>query len=267
MGFTTDNEGKRHYRIDANTGRFGFQGGRANVSSMHNMSAGHFGASATFARGARQIQEGAPLDPESHDPKQSQYLYYVVGSITSSVNGLEAAINEFFQDYVGQKSNLNSHLPDDLRMLLVNTWFYIKKEWSILDKYHEALRVCAKEPIKGDNRSENAKLVVSLRNQLVHFKPVSWDSDPPIVPDDLEGLVRKLEGKFPTNPLIPESADFWPGKCLSFGCAEWALSSALAFRGLFFERMGREDILLRPGMIPILATSKPSSNEIGDLTR
>ncbi|GAI67178.1 unnamed protein product, partial [marine sediment metagenome] len=46
-----------------------------------------------------------------------------------------------------------------------------------------------------------------------------------------------LKGKFSLNPLAADSNTFYPHKCLSHGCAEWAVVSCEKFVTDFFTRM------------------------------
>ena len=45
-------------------------------------------------------------------------------------------------------------------------------------------------------------------------------------------LETKLNGKFALSPFVP-NADFVGSQCMSLGCAQWAIDTALAFISTF----------------------------------
>ena len=142
---------------------------------------------------------------------------YVSGAIMSSVAALEANINELFIAHVGP---LRSALPD------FEVQFWGKggmEKKSILVKYEKALWILRKKEIfKKFSHYENADYLIELRNALVHFKPL-WDQER----ERQVNLVEKLREKFKLSPFCDEGADFISMKCMSRGCAAWAVLSCI----------------------------------------
>ena len=68
----------------------------------------------------------------------------------------------------------------------------------------------------------DAWALVALRNALFHHKP-SWD---PARHREVN-LVKELEGRFLVSPFPHEGADFVTMKCMSHGCARWAVETVL----------------------------------------
>jgi hypothetical protein len=77
--------------------------------------------------------------------------------------------------------------------------------------------------------------LVELRNALVHFKP-EWDDDQVLHAK----LDKRLAGKFPTSPFLDSSAVFFPMRCMSHGCAAWAVRSARDFGDEYARMIGVE---------------------------
>src|SRR5208282_1016557 len=76
----------------------------------------------------------------------------------------------------------------------------------MLEKYQVALTLLGKEQFeKRSDPYQSARLVIDLRNRIVHYKPITHEitmDDESVQTDDLE---RALKGKFNTNPF---SGDF-----------------------------------------------------------
>ena len=53
----------------------------------------------------------------------------------------------------------------------------------------------------------------------------------------IQKLDKMLRGKFTLNPMTVEADTFFPDRCLSHGCASWAVYSSLKFADAFFVKM------------------------------
>ena len=159
---------------------------------------------------------------------------YVVGSIMTSVASIEARINEFYLD--ATDNLLGLILNTTQQGLLAELWKPLdEKRVSVLQKYQIALSAieCSKFDIsKGPY--QDVSLLIDLRNMLVHFKP-EWDNDQ----KKHKKIEQKLKGRFELNPFWPkEDVIFFPFKCLSHGCASWAVRSSMNFILEFFTLTG-----------------------------
>lgn len=159
---------------------------------------------------------------------------YVVGSIMTSVASVEARINEFYLD--ATDNLLGSILDSSQQDLLAQLWKPLdEKRISLLQKYQIALAAIKRskfDPSKGPY--QDVSLLIDLRNMLVHFKP-EWDNDQ----KKHKKIEEKLRGRFELNPFWPqEDTIFFPFKCLSHGCANWAVSSSMNFILEFFALTG-----------------------------
>lgn len=184
------------------------------------------------------------LSSESTDDEFINYRAFIVSIIMSCASFLEATINEVFMD---ASENVNGVLND----LNKNTIRLFSKMWkkgiprtasyTIIDKYQIALALANKKEFDlGQTLTQNITLLIKLRNALVHFEPESvitksTDESTQIKRQKLE---QQLIGKFEVNQFTGKDNPFFPDKCLSSGCASWALNSCISFTDEFFMRLG-----------------------------
>ena len=202
----------------------------------------------------------------------------------SSVAFLEAAINELYVICAEHPDDIhvNGH-PQDGRFgsigtetiqLLGGLWQVesFQRSANLFDKCQIALRLAKQSEFnKGANPYQDAKLVVDLRNLLVHFKPeqleIAVGAGNRLPSDTFES---KYRGKFADNPIAakyavignsdgPLEADypFFPEKCLGSDCAHWDFRTMLNFANEMFRRLGTtwyHHWLFDKGMIPQSAT-------------
>lgn len=154
---------------------------------------------------------------------------YASACIMSSAASLEALINELF---IAHEGNLRAQMSD------FETEFWGSKGGKgiegkrTLDKYQLALamlNVSKFNPKASPYREASA--LVELRNALVHHKP-TWDR---ARGREVE-LAEVLKGRFLVSPFPDEGADFVTMKCMSHGCARWAIETVVAFVSEFDAR-------------------------------
>ncbi|WP_087863767.1 hypothetical protein [Comamonas thiooxydans] len=204
------------------------------------LSVNHLSAAAIFAKQCKEIEASARTAQIGSDGFR-QHTALVVSSVILSAAFLEATINELFSDCADEHMrHIDPTLPAG--NLMGRLW---KKNvprtaaYSILEKYEIALELNGKQNFAlGASPYQDVKLLVELRNALIHFEPETVDGPS----DDGAAKVHKFEkrfaGKFPTNPLVKQGNPFYPDKLLGAGCAEWAVKSSLAFADEFFARLG-----------------------------
>ena len=106
----------------------------------------------------------------------------------------------------------------------------------LINKYQFILFITNKNLFNNrDSNFRNVTLVIDLRNIITHYVPG-------IVNENFQRIENKIKNntKFKLNPLVGESSLFFPHKCLSHGCAEWAFKSCMGFVDDFFNRIGIE---------------------------
>lgn len=165
----------------------------------------------------------------------------LTGSIFAAVSFLEATVNELFADAVDNSCEVIKPLNPDVKALMADIWELIgpRKAFSILDKFRIALILARKQPFNaGASPYQDIDSLIRLRNALVHYKPEWVTAGSDTNQNALRKIEQRLRGKFPLNPLTSDGDPFFPKRCLSHGCAEWAVRSSVKFADEFYSRMG-----------------------------
>lgn len=111
--------------------------------------------------------------------------------------------------------------------------------YSILEKYEIALAMAEKEPLDhGTVVCQNVKLLIRLRNALIHFEPTSSTS----TAEGSQRLEKQFRGKFLLNPMTGRKTPFFPERCLGHGCAKWAVESGVSFVDHCLSRLDIEPV-------------------------
>lgn len=210
------------------------------ISSRHYLSISHLSAAALFAQQCRDIESTARTTPVDN-PQRRQHNAYAVSSVIVSAAFLEATINELFSDCSDAHStDWTVCLPAS--SLMGRLW---KKgiprtaSYSILEKYEIALELNGKPAINtSKNPYQDVRLLVELRNALIHYEPETIVSHSGHEAPKLHKFEKRFAGKFPTNPLTGLGNPFYPDKLLGSGCAHWAVRAAVAFTDEFFQKLG-----------------------------
>ena len=199
--------------------------GRGKVRS--NLAIHHLMAAAYYARKSGELER-------EHAGKNfgefwDEILWNVSAAVLFGAAALEADANEIF-------SYPELSFPESDPLLIDQIWALVEMD-SILDKYDMALFLKRKQHLdKGVIAYQDADSLIKLRNALVHFKP-EWNDEKKAH----KKLEQRLSGKFPLSPFLPTDAEFFPKKCMSHGCAEWAVRTAFAFRTAFSTDSGLPD--------------------------
>jgi len=205
----------------------------------------HILAAAYFARQCFKIElRKGEVSQKYNDNSAIEHRALVMACIASSVSFIEATINEVFADAADNqhKSEHIRQLDKETRDLLASLWEVesYARTASTIDKYQSALKLGKKAMLeKGKNTFQDAKVLIDLRNALVHFKPEWVIADTGRVDQsDLHILEKKLKNKFALNPFLRDARPLFPTLCMSHGCAKWAVDSAVTFVERFYQEMG-----------------------------
>jgi hypothetical protein len=200
---------------------------RAYFSVTHAMSASYFTGRAKAMEAERTL-----LGEDERIKYSAEHRAYVSSSILLSVAFLEATINELFSDCADEvDSTTVKRLPAARDMaLLWRNGVPRTAKYRLIDKYNKALELNGK-PIL-DGKSELVKdigLLIELRNALMHYEPetVLTYSSGGRSGDQVHKFEQKFKGKFELSPLTGEGNSFYPDKLLGYGCARWALQTAV----------------------------------------
>lgn len=210
------------------------------MSMRQYLSINHFSTAALFAKQCQHIEDSAGSDP-IEEATYRMHKACATSSIIVSAAFLEATINEIFSDCADTDSNYRvAGLPENEMMgKLWNKGIPRTASYSILEKYEIALELNKCPPFPtGENPYQDIKLLVELRNALIHFEPETIRSQPANEAAKLHKFEKKFKGKFSANPLTGLGNAFYPEKLLGAGCAKWAIESSVAFTDRFFQNLG-----------------------------
>ncbi len=179
----------------------------------------------------------------------SRYQAFAIGAVFAAVAGLEAGINEVFVDAVAwqeeNRTEATRSRPDGVLngldtcvvRRLAESWTKFERR-DVMSKCNKAL-ADAGLPKMAPAEIEETKLVIKLRNELVHYKPKTEWLETGTGSRETNRVLVELENKFAPSPFFEDTADpFFPRKCLGYGSASWALDSIESFLREFHRRMG-----------------------------
>ena len=205
------------------------------ISTRHYIASQHLWSAQHQARLCAEIEAApgtAPLD--------IRHRTFAIGAVLSAVTFLESLVNETFQDAADASDHLSGRIaPLGEKCIALMGQFWNASESgsryvNMLAKYQMALLFA--ERVKLDEAArpfQDAKLLVVIRNKLVHFRP-AWKTQGEIGREE-----RMLAGKFDENALMVGTGNPWfPDKCLGAGCAEWAWKSSLSLADEWTSRLG-----------------------------
>jgi hypothetical protein len=201
------------------------------VTTRHYVAGQHLWSARHHARLCKEL-ESENTDKTAFD---IQHRAYAVGAVLSAVVFLEALVNETFQDAAdGQPSRI---VPLDHHCIALMGEFWNASEAGgryvgILDKYQMALLFADRPRLDpGAGPYQDAKLLIAIRNRLIHFRPASKSEE---TKEELQ-----LKGKFAPNALMASMGNPWfPDKCLGAGCAQWSWKTSLALTDEWTSRLG-----------------------------
>jgi hypothetical protein len=196
-----------------------------------NFAVQHLIAAARFSRQCGQIQqENAGKELGNFYNEQ---IACVSATVMLCVASLESNINEYLESPEVLFPSVSKRQANEHVELISNL--------SILDKYDRTLafRECAPF-VRGERPYQDVDVLISLRNELVHFHPEWHDAQ-----DRHEKLGNKLRYKFELSPFISETGVMFPQRIVSHGCTAWAVTRSLEFMEVFAEKMNMESKFIK----------------------
>lgn len=207
------------------------QVGNVTISMRSYFSSAYLWSAEHHARLAQQIE-----DQHDGPPTFSiRHRAHIIDAVTDAVAFVEAAVNEVAQDVADGHGSYVEPLNDRARDL-INGYWVGASEASTLAKYRDLLAMASGKSIdEGSEPAQGMRVLVRLRNHLVHFKPSNASAD--YEPSRLE---KQLKGRgYPDNSLMHGSGNAWfPDHALSAGCARWACDVARDYVSAWCAEMG-----------------------------
>jgi hypothetical protein len=160
---------------------------------------------------------------------------YASACVMATGASLEALINECFMAHTSPLRTTLANFEDDFwgKLNCAGTKRHGGIEgYRILDKFQHALALMNASTFDEQTSPyRETAVLVEFRNALTHHKP-TWDAQRQRVTD----LVRELTGRFSLSPFMSTGNDFISERCMSAGCAQWCVSTAIAFISEFEAR-------------------------------
>jgi len=209
----------------------------------------HIKAAAFFASRSAQLEREHGHNAAASSEILTQHRAYVTGCLFSVASFLEAQINEIFTDAADDRREYIYNLGDRIYLFAEMWKLGIPRtaSYSIVEKYEIALALAEKEPLdRGTVVYQDVKLLIRLRNALIHYEPMSSTS----TAEASQKLEQKFQGKFLLNPLTGRKTPFFPERCLGHGCAKWAVESSVKFVDHCLSRLEIEPVFnsVRPSL-------------------
>jgi hypothetical protein len=217
------------------TANLKIEGFAPTISLRYNFTYNFLVGAATLAKYAKAIEEKGKASTEL---EQLQYKSFVAGSIMQSVAALESdawtVVNH------GPWHHLRSDGLDKPSLKILSVVSSMLDKESILKKYDTVLQITASRKLKlGDQPMQDVKLLVNLRNELIHFKSLGTDEL------SRRDLFKQLEKKDSTRPsYYPDGfMNFFPHICLNSSRAKWAVNTVIDFLDHFYRQLEIESSL------------------------
>lgn len=208
----------------------------------------HLKSAAIFCKQSYEIErfyaeKFSEIDSDERGKLEGESYAFVTGTIFTCISFLEADINEFYKDAADRSYNNRLYpLPEESIKALGELWNDKDSKFdmsSTLIKYQTALETAGKSKLsEGQEPYQSVKLLISLRNSLIHYKTETLKSSA-FDPDSKHYFEKRLTRKFEQNLFYKYSGNpYFPNKCLGYGCAKWALASVINFAEEFYGEIG-----------------------------
>jgi hypothetical protein len=207
------------------------------ISERAYFAAVYLKAAKTLAEKAHKLEipktvgEKPSFGPET----RTEHLSTVVAAVLMSVAFLEALINEIFSDAADR---IQTELSPEDSDLLKELWALNvprTARYSVVDKFRICLAILRREKLNLETKyQQDIRHLIDLRNTLMHYEPECQEKSSA---EEQGPMLTKLRGLFPEHPA-PQSKVFFPGQCLSAGCAHWSVTVATDFADEFCKKLG-----------------------------
>ena len=170
-------------------------------------------------------------------------MEYTASAVIMAVASAEGLLNELLSGARDERLQSTRWVP------MANVSKDALKKWSemwesdprdsLVDKCHTMLEHAGLTPLpRGQGPLQNLEILISLRNELTHSKPVYRAHGISVPRTERDPLERSLLGKFKSSQLLSDKLPFMWQRCLSAGCAQWAVSTEIEFRNALFTILG-----------------------------
>ncbi len=204
----------------------------ATAVTRHYLASEYLWTAQECAGQCRRLEDALVSAPE-HPGTHPRHRSLAIMTIMSSVSFLEALVNEIYADAGEAGPGRADALTPSCRAMMSEYWLYADRSAGALTKYQMALLFAGRPQFdKGANPFQDANVLVSMRNALVHFKP-SWHDGL-----DPAGLEKTLPQKIAKSRLLPAAdGSPWLIWALAAPGADWAVSTARTLADTWMDQM------------------------------
>ena len=179
-------------------------------------------------------------DYEKKREKVNDYYNYILPSgIISIVTFLEAYINEFYSEIVGNEIHMLNPVMVNYKSKIIDLCKKDNsqtKRLSTINKYDKFLETVEVNKLDKSNYPiQDVIALIKLRNSLIHYEPI-WQN---VYDNDKESNLKKLLNKrYNLCPYYDKNEEpFFPYLCLSSDCLNWAIKSSIALVNNFHNKL------------------------------
>ncbi len=207
-----------------------FEGFAPELSLRYNFTYNFLVGAATLTRLAKDIEIKGK---DSTETERLQHKAFVSGSIMQSVAALESDVWSML--FHGPGHYLGSDGLDNEAKKTLNIVAETFEKESLLKKLDLILQLVRKKKLDfGKQPMQDLNLVISLRNEITHFKSL-WTNEL-----ESKNLFRTLERMDSIPPTYsPEGRqNFFPHVCLTHRRAKWSLDTVVRFIDYYYSELG-----------------------------
>ena len=207
-----------------------FEGFNPEILLRYNFTYNFLVGAATMARLAKDIEAKGKASTET---ERLQHKAFVSGCIMQSVAALETDVWSLLFHGPGHHLG-NDGLDKQSKEILNIVAETIEKGTSMMTKLALILQLTRRKKLDiGIQPMQDLDLVISLRNEITHFKSL-WTNEL-----DRKKFFKTLETKDSTPPTYsPEGKqNFFPHICLTHMRAKWALDTVISFIDYYYKEL------------------------------
>ncbi len=174
-----------------------------------------------------------------------QVMELAATAVVMSIAATESQLNELFTGASDELSKSMRRRPREnvtpgAELRWARMWEHgiPGRGYSALEKCQIALELADIPPLPSDRGSvQQFRALLALRNALVHAEP-KYEPHAPILQKDRGKLEQLLADKFVLSTMTSPHAPFVWRRCLSAGCAKWAVETQTALMNDFYAAIG-----------------------------
>jgi nucleotide-binding universal stress UspA family protein len=208
-------------------------------------------AAINLARMTKEIEDAAQsAEGLERETSCNRVIEYSAAAVVMSVAAVEATVNELLgmaERRIRPKLSVFAHsalhsdpIPQEAHKKWAAWWKLDGNERAdIATKIDAVLEGATGSTLnRGRGIGQDIKLLIALRNDIVHAKPSLRPFGRSLFANERDKLEQGLRSKFLPNSLVPKHAPYLWHECLGSGCARWAVLTEAGMTNELFERVG-----------------------------